>query len=373
MTRFAPIVVGERLDAVRTRLEGAGLDAVLVGSLTNIRYLTGFTGSAGIAVVTKSGGVLCVDGRYGQQARDQLDGARCDLEIHVAKTSAEMNQHVSRVVSAHSRVAFDAHEFTLAQFESLGGGSEKLQRVDGFIGSVREVKDASEIERIRFAATCADEALRIVPELIGQRVAVTERDVRDELEYVMRRAGADGPSYDTIVASGENAALPHHRPGSRTIRDGDTLVIDVGALVEGYHSDMTRTFLIGECSPVLEKMYSTVRDVQQQAVEMVRPGARCGDIDSWCRDEFERLGVADLVAHSTGHGVGLLIHESPWLRAGVEDQLKPGQVVTVEPGLYRVGVGGVRIEDLLVVTQTGHTVLTHSPKESPCLQSPPTT
>ena len=189
----------------------------------------------------------------------------------------------------------------------------------------------------------------------------------------MRKAGADGPSYDTIVASGENAALPHHRPTSRTIVEGDSLVIDIGALVEGYHSDMTRTFLIGECPPEIVKMYEVVREVQRLAVEMVRPGVVCGSIDSWCREEFARRGFAELIAHSTGHGVGLLIHESPWLRAGGAEQLQPGQVVTVEPGLYRVGVGGVRIEDLLVVTQTGHTVLTHSSKESPCLQSPPTT
>ena len=373
MSRFAPIVVVERLRVVRARLEESSLDAVLVGSLTNICYLTGFTGSAGIAVVAKSGGMLCVDGRYGQQAREQLDRAQCDLEIHVAKTSGEMNEFVARIVSSQTMVAYDANEFTLAQFESLGGKSAQMCRVDGFIGAVREVKDTSEIERIGFAARCADEALQIVPELIGRDSLITERDVRDELEYLMRKAGADGPSYDTIVASGENAALPHHRPGSRVIREGDAVVIDVGALVEGYHSDMTRTFLVGTCSDQLHQMYEAVREVQQHAVEMVRPGVRCGDIDSWCRDEFARRGVADLVAHSTGHGVGLLIHESPWLRAGVEDHLKIGQVVTVEPGLYRVGVGGVRIEDLLVVTQTGHTVLTHSPKESPCLPSLPTT
>ena len=372
MSRFAPIVVDDRLRRVRERLDAVSADAIVIGSLTNIRYLTGFTGSAALAIVTPRGGMLCVDGRYGQQASEQLTRARCDVEIRVVGTSSEMNETVTRAMSSHSRIVYDATEFTLAQFEALGGATSYMHRMDGFVGAVRECKDAAELERIAFAASCADAALGQLEQLVSQ-AQVTERDLRDELEYLMRKAGADGPSYDTIVASGENAALPHHRPTSRTIVEGDSLVIDIGALVEGYHSDMTRTFLIGECPSEIVKMYEVVREVQRLAVEMVRPGVVCGSIDSWCREEFARRGLAELIAHSTGHGVGLLIHESPWLRAGGAEQLQPGQVVTVEPGLYRVGVGGVRIEDLLVVTQTGHTVLTHSSKESPCLQSPPTT
>ncbi len=371
MARFTSIVVGGRLRVVRDRLVELQHDAVLVGSLTNIRYLTGFTGSAGLAVVTRSGGILCVDGRYGQQATEQLTRAQCDLEVRVVRTASEMNEVIARYVASHSSVVFDATEFTLAQIEALGGVTPRMHRADGFIGVVRECKDDAELERISFAAACADTALASLESLL-EGGKVTERDIRDELEYLMRKAGADGPSYDTIVASGPNAALPHHRPTDRRIVEGDTLVIDVGALVEGYHSDMTRTFLVGQCAPDLVEMYEAVREVQQSAVEMVRPGVECGSIDAWCRDEFTRRGHETLLAHSTGHGVGLVIHESPWLRAGVDAQLKPGQVVTVEPGLYRGGVGGVRIEDLLVVTQTGHTVLTNSPKESPCLQSPPT-
>ena len=373
MPAFDDIVVTERLRTVRGRLEERSLDACLVGSLTNIRYLTGFTGSAGLAVITKRGGLLYVDGRYADQAREQLSRASCDFEIVVAKTTSEMYTIVGRELELHRHVGFDPTEFTVAQFEVLGDSARAMRRVDGFVAEVRQFKDEAELARIRFAAACADQALSCVPSLLHERSGLRERDVRDELEHRMRLAGADGPSYDTIVASGEHAAMPHHRPGDRVIREGDSLVIDVGALVDGYHSDMTRTFLVGDCRAELHEMYEAVREVQREAVEMVKPGVRCGDVDQWCRTQFAQRGLVNLVAHSTGHGVGLVIHESPWLRVGEEDQLTPGQVVTVEPGLYRGGVGGVRIEDLLVVTQTGHSVLTHSPKEPSCLQSPPTT
>lgn len=373
MSALGEIVVGERLRSVRHLLEESDLDAMLVGSLTNLRYLTGFTGSAGCGVVTTSGGVLFVDGRYADQARDQLMRSECDFELVVARTTSAMHEAIRGECARHRRVGFDASEFTVAEFESITDDARSLRRVDGLVARVRSRKDAAEVARITRAAECADEALRCVPGLIAGRTGVTERDVRDELEHRMRRAGADGPAYDTIVASGENAAMPHHRPGSRVIADGDTLVIDVGALVDGYRSDMTRTFLVGDCGSDLREMYDAVAEVQRGAVDMVKPGVRCGDIDEWCREQFSQRGFSDRIAHSTGHGVGLLIHESPWLRAGVDELLAPGQVVTVEPGLYRGGVGGVRIEDLFLVTQTGHLVFTNSPKEPSCPQSPPTT
>ncbi len=373
MRTFRPLVVGRRLVAVRDRLAELGHDALVVASTSNLAYLTGFTGSAGYALVTSSGGVLCVDGRYAEQASAQVIAAGCDLDVTVETTLVAMHEAMRRLIAEHRSVAYDANEFTLAQFEALAGSTSALRRADGIVASVRAVKDDAEIERIAFAARCADEALAVVPGLLERGGAPTERDVRDELDYRMRRAGADGPSYDTIVASGENSSRPHHRPTGRSIVDGDALVIDVGALVDGYHSDMTRTFLIGDCDPRLVAMYDAVSEVQTGALAKVRAGEVCGAIDAWCTEEFARRQMSDYVAHSTGHGVGLNIHESPWLRRSVDEQLRANQVVTVEPGLYRVGVGGVRIEDLVVVTQTGNIVLTHSPKESPCLQSPRTT
>ena len=306
MSRFAPIVVDDRLRRVRERLDAVSADAIVIGSLTNIRYLTGFTGSAGLAIVTPRGGMLCVDGRYGQQASEQLTRARCDVEIRVVGTSSEMNETVARAMSSHSRVVYDATEFTLAQFEALGGATSYMHRMDGFVGAVRECKDAAELERIAFAASCADAALGQLEQLVGQ-ARVTERDLRDELEYLMRKAGADGPSYDTIVASGENAALPHHRPTSRTIVEGDSLVIDIGALVEGYHSDMTRTFVVGEPTQQQSERYQLVLAAQRAGLAAVHAGASAASIDHAARSVIEAAGFGDWFSHGTGHGVGLLI------------------------------------------------------------------
>jgi Xaa-Pro aminopeptidase len=202
----------------------------------------------------------------------------------------------------------------------------------------------------------------------------TEADVRDELEHGMRRRGADGPSYDTIVASGPTyAAQPHHHTGRRTIVDGDVVIIDVGALVDDYHSDMTRTFVVGQPDARQTEIYDLVRIAQAAGLAAVRPGAATRDVDAACRDVFRDAGRLDWYLHGTGHGVGLEIHEEPFAATTSTAVLQVGDVVTVEPGLYRDGFGGVRIEDLVTVTATGCELLTHLSKDAPCLPSPPTT
>ena len=190
----------------------------------------------------------------------------------------------------------------------------------------------------------------------------------------MRRLGADGPSYATIVASGPTfAARPHHETGRRTIVDGDLVIIDVGALVDGYHSDMTRTFVVGEPTTQQAEIYELVRQAQAAGLKAIRPGVAAADVDEACRAVFRDTGFADWFIHNTGHGVGLDIHEDPFSSPVSEATLLEGDVVTVEPGLYRDGFGGVRIEDLVSVTATGCALLTHVPKDAPCLPSPPTT
>jgi len=202
----------------------------------------------------------------------------------------------------------------------------------------------------------------------------TEADVRTELEYRMRRNGADGPSYDTIVASGpQNAARPHHNTGDRTIGEGDTVIIDVGALVDGYHSDMTRTFVVGAADARQNEIYDVVRDAQAAGLSAVRSGVAAADVDAACRAVFRHAGLEDWFIHGTGHGVGLDIHEDPFSSPVSTAELLVGDVVTVEPGLYRDGFGGVRIEDLVAVTATGCELLTHLSKDAPCLPSLPTT
>jgi Xaa-Pro aminopeptidase len=202
----------------------------------------------------------------------------------------------------------------------------------------------------------------------------TETDVRNELDQRMRRLGADGLSYEPIVGSGpELAARPHHETGRRTIVEGDTVIIDVGALVDGYHSDMTRTFVVGEPTELQTELYDLVRTAQQAGLDAVAPGLPARELDAACRSVFEQAGYGDWYIHGTGHGVGLDIHEQPFAAKVTDDELVVGDVVTVEPGLYRGGFGGIRIEDLVTVTAAGCRIFTHLPKDSPCLPSPPTT
>ncbi|MET0578895.1 MAG: M24 family metallopeptidase, partial [Ilumatobacteraceae bacterium] len=237
---------------------------------------------------------------------------------------------------------------------------------------LRRVKDDGELARMARAADIADAALTAVAPMLADRPS--EADVRDELEHRMRRLGADGPSYDTIVASGpQNAARPHHETGRRTIVEGDTVIVDVGALVDGYHSDMTRTFVVGDATSEQQHIYDLVLAAQLAGLDVVAPGAVGKEIDAACRDLFAAAGYGDWYIHGTGHGVGLDIHEDPFSSTVSTDELVVGDVVTVEPGLYRGGFGGVRIEDLVVVTAAGGRRLTHLSKDTPCLPSPRTT
>jgi Xaa-Pro aminopeptidase len=244
--------------------------------------------------------------------------------------------------------------------------------LDAQINVGRRVKDRGEIARIEFACRCADAALAEVAPTLGD--GLTEADVRTELEYRMRRHGADGPSYDTIVSSGpSHSARPHHDPTDRRIIEGDTVVIDVGALVDGYHSDMTRSYVVGEPSREQADLYAVLAAIQQAGLESVAAGVAAADVDAVCRTLALDAGYEEWFLHSTGHGVGLQIHEDPFESPTSTQTLVAGDVVTVEPGLYRVGFGGFRIEDLVEVVDGGRRILTASPKDTPCLPSRPTT
>jgi Xaa-Pro aminopeptidase len=251
-------------------------------------------------------------------------------------------------------------------------GRIPIEAAGNVIASGRRVKDAGEIARIAAASRCADAALAEVAPMLAD--GLTETDVRNELEYRMRLHGADGPSYDTIVATGpQHAARPHHHPEPRTIVEGDTVVIDIGALVDGYHSDMTRSYVVGEPTPYQLEIYDLLLEVQLAGLAAVRAGVPATDVDATCRSMITDAGYGEWFLHSTGHGVGLQIHEDPFESQVSTSVLLAGDVVTVEPGLYRVGFGGFRIEDLVEVTDVGCRVLTQSPKDTPCLPSPPTT
>ncbi len=367
---MTPVQVRGRAERLLAMLDERGLEQMMVSDRSNIRWLTGFSGSAGVLIVSKRGHQFITDGRYTDQARDQLDSSGAtDVDVVTARTLADRNLALSAAAGG-SPLGAEASTVPQGEWSSLSGHAE-LMAADGLLGQLRRTKDESEIALIAKAANIASEALsEVAPMLVA---GVSEREFRDELEYRMRKLGADGPSYETIVASGPtNAALPHARPTSRKFEAGDTVVIDVGALVDGYHSDMTRTFVVGGPSDEQQRWYDLVLASQTAGLQAVSEGVRVSDVDRACRSVFEDAGLAELFVHGTGHGVGLDIHEEPFLGSSASAELMVGDVVTVEPGLYRVGTGGIRIEDLVVVTSDGHRNLTTHPKDTPCLPSPRT-
>jgi Xaa-Pro aminopeptidase len=331
--------------------------AWLYTNLSDVRWLTGFVGSNGWAVTRGDELLLGTDGRYGDKAR--VETAAAGATVIVEHTATALHEQLVAVLSGE-RVGLDAGSISHATWQRLAVDID-LDHCDSAVMAHRVVKDDAEIARIERAATIADQALSEVESTL---CGMTELDVRAELEHRMISLGADDRSYDTIVASGpDHGARPHHGASRRTIVEGDTLIVDVGALVDGYHSDMTRSWVIGEPTDQQREIQALVAASQRAGLAATRPGATAREVDSACRDVFADAGYGDWYLHGTGHGVGLDIHEIPFHSQASTDTILPGYVVTVEPGLYRGGFGGIRIEDLVVVTETGHRVLTHSPKQ----------
>ena len=350
------------------------VDTLVVTNPTNVRWLTGLESSNAWVVLDADRLVVGTDGRYAEQARSRLGQAGIPGEVRVAASAAELRAELIRACAGASRVGFEAAAVTVAELARWeADGASGWRATTGVVERARRRKDATEIALIRRACELADAALAAtLPSLVPGR---SEAEVRNRLEATMRDLGADGPSYETIVAAGpEHAARPHHRPGTRRLEAGDLVIIDVGALLDGYHSDMTRTYVVG-AAPTAEQLerYELVHAAQAAGLAAVRHGIAGREVDQACRAVIAEAGCAEWFVHGTGHGVGLDIHEDPYNTATSDDVLAEGDVVTVEPGVYRVGFGGIRIEDLVVVTSDGCQLLTAAPKDSPCLPSPPTT
>jgi len=364
---LAPMDVAARVPRLQALLGEAGCDALLVTSITNIRYLTGFSGSAALVAVPAAGSeamVFVTDGRYGDQAADQLQGAGVEARIEVGTSGAAQQAILSAALGGVGRLGLEAHSVTWGQQRAFAGEwfpAAELVPTEGLVEDLRQVKDQGEVARIEAACAMADTALAAVKHRLGDHP--TETEVALELEWQMRRLGADGASFETIVASGPNGARPHHRAGHRRIEEGDLVVIDFGALLDGYHSDMTRTIAVGESSPTQTHMWDVVLTAQAAGVAAVRPGANAKAVDEACRSVIRDVGWGDAFLHGTGHGVGLDIHEAPRVAATADATLAAGHVVTVEPGIYLAEHGGVRIEDTVVVTPEGSRILTRAPKD----------
>lgn len=358
---WAPMDVAARSDRLRAGLDGAEVDALLVTNLTNIRYLTGFTGSAALLVVTADGLIFVTDGRYGSQADAQLSAAGVTATIEVP--GGPQREAVVAAVGSVARLGLEADSVTWSAartYEERWFPALEVVPTTGLVTALRLVKDDGEIERISVAAAIADAALAEVRPMLAARP--TEMAFGLELDAAMRRHGADDVSFETIVASGPNGARPHHRPSDRTIVDGDLVVLDFGALVDGYHSDMTRTLAVGSISATQERMLSVVTEAQAAGVAAVADGVEARAVDTACREVIDAAGWLDAFLHSTGHGVGLDIHEDPRVAQTSTATLVDRCVVTVEPGVYLPEHGGVRIEDTVVVTSDGSRAVTLTPK-----------
>jgi Xaa-Pro aminopeptidase len=353
-------------------------DGLLVTKLVNIRYLSGFTGSAGMLLVLPDELVLVTDGRYRDQAAEQLAAAGVEADVRIGLTMARQFEIVGVDVTG-LRLGLEAHAVTWADQRAMATTHltfvKELVPTTGLVESLRIVKDDGEVARIEAAATIATAALTRVRDLLDEHP--TEHEFGLAIDTEIRRLGAEGTSFETIVGSGPNGAKPHHRAASssRQIVDGELVVIDYGALVDGYCSDMTRTITTGEPSTTQQRMLDVVRAAQQAGVDAVRAGATAVQVDEACRAIIREAGWGDEFSHGTGHGVGLEIHEDPRVTWSSTATLAAGHVVTVEPGVYLPEHGGVRIEDTVVVTADGCRPLTHASKNRDLRTwpSPPTT
>ncbi len=341
------------LQDVRGKLAGLGADALLVTGPANVRYLSGFTSPEdGVVLVTSDRAVLVTDGRYTAQA-----GEESRLEVVIAPSWEERLPELT----GDRRLAVESEHLSLQRYRRL---SERLPReplaTEGFLASFRLIKSAEEIAALREAARITDEAFAQVVPMI--QPGVKEIEVALELERAMRLAGSDGPGFHIIVASGERSAMPHGVASTKPIDAGDLVTLDFGAVYHGYHADMTRAVAVGEIDPELRRMFDAVAEAQDAALAAVAPGRSGRDLDAIARDMLAGHELAEAFTHSLGHGTGLEIHEGPRLSHRSQDLLAPGMIVTIEPGVYRPGFGGVRIEDLAVVTEDGCEVLSHSRK-----------
>jgi Xaa-Pro aminopeptidase len=350
-----------RLSALRAELASAGLDALLVSSAPNTRYLTNFSGSSALLVVSLTEAVLITDFRYRAQSRAEV-GDLAQVEIEGTSLWARLWSVLPRMAGV-TQIGFESTYMTHADYQRLvdSGARWHWRPTTGLVEGLRQKKDAGELEQIRKAVSIAETALEfLIPEI---KAGMTELAVGARLERSLRELGSEAHPFETIVASGERSALPHARCSTRELRRGDFVIIDFGATSGGYRSDITRTVCIGSASGEQREIYDIVREANASASAAVRAGMRGRDADAVARDYIERRGFGPEFGHSLGHGIGLEVHEGPRLAKTADAALPVGAVVTIEPGIYREGWGGVRIEDDVFLGPNGPEILTSFPRD----------
>jgi Xaa-Pro aminopeptidase len=356
--------MNKRIAQLAARLPEGGLDAFLVSTAENRRYLSGLTGSAGYLLITSDRLMLFTDSRYTQQASNQA------LDFEVAQIQGNGWDWLTEVLKESNarRLGFESENMTVAAYHRMLDTlkeDQTLERISlipatGVVEELRVTKDQDELALLQKAIDASDAAMEAVCPTIQE--GMTEREMAWRLETAMREFGADSASFSTIVAAGPNGSMAHHRPSDRVIRQGEPIVIDMGARIGGYCSDITRTVVVGEPDEMFRKIYDIVLGAQLTAINIVRPGLTGGECDSLARTVIAEAGYGDNFGHSLGHGVGLAVHESPRVGPKSSDLLLPGTVFTVEPGIYIPGWGGVRIEDIVILREEGATPLSKASK-----------
>jgi Xaa-Pro aminopeptidase len=349
----------KRIEQLRSQLDAEKIDGILITSAANRLYMSGFSGSTGYVLISSKHAALITDFRYIDQAKEECP------DYEVVDNKRKMNEALLQKVKEFGihRLGFEKAHMSYAQYETLSYILQGIELIptDGLVEELRMIKDEGEIAIIRKAVEIADQTFSHILSFI--RPGVREIDIAIEMEFFMRKLGASGPSFDTIVASGVRSALPHGRASDKVIQEGELVTLDFGAVYKGYVSDLTRTVAVGEVSSKLKEIYDICLKAQLAGVEKIRSGMTGKEADAICRDIIAAEGYGEAFGHSTGHGIGLDVHEGPGLSSVSETILKPGMIVTVEPGIYLSGIGGVRIEDDILITDSGNEILSKSTKE----------
>lgn len=337
------------------------VNAILVTDRYNMRYLAGYRGE-GVILYTESDRFVLTDSRYTEQVQRECEGYEC-VDIASLGYAGCIRDILERTYSGGKiRVGFENYSISYMEYTKYSGAVSEAVWValDGALDSLREVKTEEEIEKLKAAESIGDGAFKHILGFIKE--GITEKEVALELEYYMKHNGAEGLSFDTIAASGKNSSMPHAIPTDKKLERGDFLTMDFGCLYEGYCSDMTRTVAIGDATENMTYIYNTVLKAQTESMKKIRAGVRCDEVDAEARRVIGDAGYGNCFGHGLGHSVGLFIHENPRFSPKCHDILKPGMVITVEPGIYLPGQFGVRIEDIVVVTENGYINLTESEK-----------
>lgn len=356
-----------RLESLRRSLPRLKCSAIVISDLTNVRYLCGFTGTSGMIVATKSSAYFLTDFRYQEQAAQQVGP-----EYSVVIVEAKLWDDAAKIIKAKkvARVGFEAENISVATLEEI---TELLQPctpvpTKSVVQKLRLYKDEDELKIIRRAVQIADKSIQAIYSMM--KPGVTEQEISDALLAEMKRRGASGSSFDTIVASGKRGALPHGVASTKKLKAGEMVTIDMGAVLDGYCSDLTRTVCLGKPTAKQQEIYEIVWEAQTAAAAALRPGMTGKEADAVARQIITDAGYGDAFGHGLGHGVGMFIHEGPRLSRFYDGKLEAGMVVTCEPGIYLAGFGGVRIEDMLVMTEDGAEILSRAKKPRKLIELP---